>query len=167
MTGKLDRRAKAGIRRSFNSHDCSRTTSQVTPRWAPPACNLKRIRRQGRVRVMTRDVRHRSDAGETRFLIRFIDRYGPPGSGGPGLGASGAARTNRCDQFVAREANGYKAKGFRVSRQRVFKFTSMNRNEESILPDITSVPNISRHDERCLGFKLRAPVRSESLACGR
>ena len=56
---------------------------------------------------MTRDVRHRSDAGETRFLIRFIDRYGPPGSGGPGLGASGAARTNRCDQFVAREANGY------------------------------------------------------------
>ena len=36
--------------------------------------------------------------------------------GGPGLGASGAAQTNRC-WFVAREANAYKAKGF--SRQRV------------------------------------------------
>ena len=45
------------------------------------------------------------------------------------------------DQFVAREANGYKADGF--SRQRVF--ISMNRSEESSLHGITSVPSISRH----------------------
>ena len=35
-------------------------------------------------------------------------------------------QTDAVDQFVAREANGYKAEGF--SRQRVF--ISMNRNEE-------------------------------------
>ena len=47
------------------------------------------------------------------------------------------------DQFVAREANGYNAEGF--SRQRVF--ISMNRNKESSIPGITSVPSmsISRH----------------------
>ena len=43
---------------------------------------------------------------------------GLPAPSGPGLGLSGAAQTNRCcDQFVAREADGYKAEGF--SRQRV------------------------------------------------
>ena len=67
---------------------------------------------------------------------------GLPAPGGPGLGASGAAQTNRCcDQFVAREANGYKAEGF--SRQRVFM--SMNHSEEASLSGTASVPSISRH----------------------
>ena len=58
---------------------------------------------------------------------------GLPARGGPGLGASGAA--DAVDQFIAREANGYKAEGF--SRQKVFILTI--RNEESSLPGITSV----------------------------
>ena len=49
---------------------------------------------------------------------------GLPAPGGPGLGAYG-----------------YNAEGF--SRERVF--ISMNRNEESSLPGITSMPSISRH----------------------
>ena len=50
-------------------------------------------------------------------------------------------QTDAVDQFVGREETGYKAEGF--SRQRVF--ISMNRNEESSLPGITSMPSISRH----------------------
>ena len=48
-------------------------------------------------------------------------------------------QTNAVDQFVAREANGYKAEGF--SRDRVF--ISIKSNQESSLPGVTSVQNIS------------------------
>ena len=58
---------------------------------------------------------------------------GLPARAGLGLGLPG--QTDAVDQFVAREANGYKAEGF--SRQRVL--ISMNRNEESSLPGITSM----------------------------
>ena len=48
-------------------------------------------------------------------------------------------QTDAVDKFVAREANGYKAEVF--SRQR--DFILMNRNQESSLPGVTSVPKIS------------------------
>ena len=51
-------------------------------------------------------------------------------------------QTDAVDQFVAREANGYKAVGF--SRQRV----NINESQESNLPGTTSVPSISRHEAR-------------------
>ena len=62
------------------------------------------------------------------------------------------------DRFVAREANDYKAEGF--SRQRVF--ISMNRNKESSLPGITSMPSISRHAR--LDPAAAAPGRAARLA---
>ena len=71
---------------------------------------------------------------------------GLPARGGPGLGASGTdgqpRQTDAVDQFVAREANGYKAEGF--SRQRVFM--SMNHSEEASLSGTAPVPSVSRHD---------------------
>ena len=72
-------------------------------------------------------------------------------------------QTDAVDQFVAREANGYKADGF--SRQRVF--ISMNRNQESSLPGVTSVPNFSRHAST-MGLRLspgRVAQASESGHC--
>ena len=45
-------------------------------------------------------------------------------------------QTDAVDQYVAREANGYKAEG--ISRQRVV--ISMNRNEEWSLPGETRAP---------------------------
>ena len=44
-------------------------------------------------------------------------------------------QTDTVNQFHAREADGYKAKGFTETES----FMSMNRNEESTLPGITSV----------------------------
>ena len=51
-------------------------------------------------------------------------------------------QSDAVDQFVAREANGYKAEGFSRDSE---SFISMNRNKESSLPGITSMPSISRH----------------------
>ena len=64
-------------------------------------------------------------------------------------------QTDAVDQFVAREANGYKAEGF--SRQRVI--ISMNRNEESKLPVITSMQSISRRG------RPRGPLSTERVGC--
>ena len=52
-------------------------------------------------------------------------------------------QTDAVDQSVPREANGYKAEGFSRQPERVS--ISMNRNEESSLLGITSMPSISRH----------------------
>ena len=68
-------------------------------------------------------------------------------------------QTDAVDQFVAREANGYKAEGF--SRQRVF--ISMNRSEESNLPGITSVRSISRYESALFrSSEARAALASRS-----
>ena len=53
------------------------------------------------------------------------------------------------------KANGYKAEGF--SRQRVI--ISMNRNEESKLPVITSMQSISRRG------RPRGPLSTERVGC--
>ena len=74
---------------------------------------------------------------------------GLPARGGPGQRRVQPRQTDAVDQFVAREANGYKAEGF--SRQ---SFMSMNHSEEASLSG-TAVP------ESSYGFQ------GYSLTCGR